>query len=403
MAAPDDGDVSPTNAAAAVPSTNGGPVAARRSSWLAGGNGDAPTGLRAEIAAFSPPLTREERALDSFEPRNDPPQDGARSAKRAPPRLLTAQDLAKLPPPRFLIRDFLRERGFNVVFGPASVGKSFLVLDWSLCVAMGLPWHGQQTLSGPVVYIAAEGAGGLHQRVRAWQLARGVEEIENIYWYPEPINFFRGEDGALRARLDELPESPSLIVVDTMARCMVGGEENSAKDVGLFIDNVEQLGDDYSAASLAVHHTGKSGEAERGSSALRGAADTMVALKPDGAGMRLSCEKQKDAVEFKPWRLHLVESGPSCVMEVPDGFGTYFDEMGPAEVQLLEEVPKAFGTSWTSATQIQEASELPKTSFYRARNGLLQRGLLEVEAPTKTRRNYRITEAGMAMVPSGPN
>ncbi len=163
---------------------------------------------------------------------------------------------------------------------------------------------------------------------------------------------------------------------------------------------------DYKAASLIVHHTGKSGEDERGSSALRGAADTMVALKPGGAGMRFTCEKQKDAAEFKPWDLHLVESGASCAIEVGTDRGTDDSQMSPAEVEILAAVPAAFGTDWTSATKVREVSDAPKTSHYRALNRLVQRSFLEVEAPTKTRRIYRVTEAGRTAlegVPNGPN
>ncbi len=78
-----------------------------------------------------------------------------------------------------------------------------------------------------------------------------------------------------------------------MARSMVGGDENAARDVGLFIDNVDQVRRRYGAAALVVHHTGKDGKLERGSTALRGAADTLVALRPDDDELKLTCEKQK--------------------------------------------------------------------------------------------------------------
>ena len=102
---------------------------------------------------------------------------------------------------------------------------------------------------------------------------------------------------------------------------MVGGDENSAKDVGRFIAAVDELRSVYKCASLTVHHTGKDGEDERGSSALRGAADAMLAPKPDGAGVKLACVKQKDAAPFDPWRLHLEVVQDSCVLRcgTPEG------------------------------------------------------------------------------------
>jgi hypothetical protein len=93
-----------------------------------------------------------------------------------------------------------------------------------------------------------------------------------------------------------------LIVWDTMARSMIGGDENAARDVGLAIAAADYLAEPHQAARLFVHHTGKNGEEERGSSALRGAADTLLALKPYEPGLRLTCEKAKDSEAFEPWR-----------------------------------------------------------------------------------------------------
>ncbi len=113
-------------------------------------------------------------------------------------RLLTLNDLANLPPPEYLLDDFIRKGGFNVLFGPSGGGKSFLALDWALCIATGRPFYGQQVEQGGVVYIAAEGASGLHQRIEGWRLARGAdEEIADFRVVAEAINFYRGDTDPL--------------------------------------------------------------------------------------------------------------------------------------------------------------------------------------------------------------
>jgi RecA-family ATPase len=53
------------------------------------------------------------------------------------------------------------------------------------------------------------------------------------------------------------------------------GDENSAKDMGRLIDQVEWLKKNLGAAALIIHHTGKDGLRERGSSVLRAVADVM--------------------------------------------------------------------------------------------------------------------------------
>jgi RecA-family ATPase len=92
---------------------------------------------------------------------------------------------------------------------------------------------------------------------------------------------------------------PSLVIIDTLARCMIGGDENSARDMGLFVEacsRVQKTG----AAVMVIHHTGKnSATGPRGSSALFGAADTIIELSNDDGLIQLRCEKSKDAKPFE--------------------------------------------------------------------------------------------------------
>ena len=314
-----------------------------------------------------------------------------------PPRLLTLDQLADLPEPSYLVEDFIRARGMTVLYGPSGGGKSFAALDWSLCIATGQPFYGQAVQQGPVVYIAAEGASGYYSRAQAWCNSRGVAEVPDFRFWIEAPNFFRSETTALEVALAELDKPPVLIVIDTLARCLVGGDENSARDIGLFIQNAEKLAKRHGSALLIVHHTGKSGELERGSSALRGAADTMLCLKPDGANLKLTCEKQKDAAEFDPWRFHLEPQNESCVIRLGDDVGRLSDH----EQRILETVSESFGTEWVSATKVKEVSDIPKSSFYRSLNTLVERNLIEERQATKHRKEYRLTQTANP-VPSRP-
>jgi DNA-binding transcriptional ArsR family regulator len=228
------------------------------------------------------------------------------------------------------------------------------------------------------VFIAAEGAGGLHRRAEAWQVARqrGDDPLDAIRFLPEAVNFLdpRERDRARRT-IDTLAEPPSLIVVDTMARTMVGGDENAARDVGLFVDAIDALRNETDSAALVVHHTGKSGDDERGSSALRGAADLMAVLKPDGASVRLECTKAKDSEPFDPWTLHLESVEESCVLRL----GSNRDQISEAERKILETLPAAFGSDPAPAGKLLAASDVPERSYYRALQSLTQRGFLHSE------------------------
>jgi hypothetical protein len=104
----------------------------------------------------------------------------------------------------------------------------------------------------------------------------------------------------------------------------------------------------YADAAHVVHHAGKDGKDERGSSALRGAADLMVKTQRDGNSPRLTlaCDKAKD---FEPWDALTLERelvGSSCVLslvedakardELRDDVLAYVSEHGPVSQNAVE-------------------------------------------------------------------
>lgn len=314
--------------------------------------------------------------------------------------LLSTADLASLPPLSWLLETLLPTGGLSVLYGPSGVGKSFLALDWSLCVAGEMAWYGRASTGGWVVYIAAEGVAGLHPRVDAWQTARSVSDIEPIRFVPEAVNLLDKQQlDRARRTLEQLDQPAALVVVDTMARTMLGGDENSARDVGLLIDGVDTLRADSGAAALIVHHTGKSGDEERGSSALRGAADMMHALKPDGAGLRLECAKAKDSEPYEPWKLHLATVAESCVLRVGSNQGRLSD----AEHKILETLPEAFGSEPAPTSKLLAASGIPERSYYRALTSLEERGLVDRDKHGRTVLYSLTTQGQQALLPTPAN
>jgi hypothetical protein len=229
--------------------------------------------------------------------------------------LIGFEELLAQPDLAWLIDGLVPLDGMSVIFGAPGSFKSFVALDWALCVATGLPWFGRTVKPGWIVYVAAEGRGGLKQRVLAWWEAHDRPDMSRARFLPEAVNLLdRSQIERAKRTLASLPERPRLLTVDTMARSMVGGDENAARDVGLFIAAVDGLRS--ADAAHVVHHAGKDGKDERGSSALRGAADLMVKTRREGNSPRLTlaCDKAKD---FEPWddltmQRELV--GSSCVL-----------------------------------------------------------------------------------------
>ena len=96
-----------------------------------------------------------------------------------------------------------------------------------------------------------------------------------------------------------LPDAEiALIVVDTLARTIGDGDENSAKDMSVFIQNLDAIRELTGAHVLVIHHSGKDADrGARGSSALRAAVDTELSISAERC---VTGAKQRDIAISPP-------------------------------------------------------------------------------------------------------
>jgi hypothetical protein len=192
-------------------------------------------------------------------------------------RVQLASEMAGEPAANnYVIKRWLSAASYVDLFGAPGEGKTFNALDMAYHVAASKPWMGNRVHGGVVLYLAFEGKGGMHNRIRA--LAKREADLGKLYVANASMNLRetagRQELGRVLA---ELPEKPVLIVIDTFARALMGGDENSAQDVGAFNNAVEMLIEETGACVMIIHHSGKNKAAgARGSSALLGAIDTEI-------------------------------------------------------------------------------------------------------------------------------
>lgn len=293
-----------------------------------------------------------------------------------------------LPDPEWIIDGILPANAVAELYGDYAVGKSFVAFDWALSVATGLPWAGLQVRQGPVVYVYAEGRSGIKQRVAAWKSRRGMPATEiagkGVFFLPLDVQLCDPKDvtAFLNAIEQQVPDSPALIVIDTLARCMVGKDESSAKDMSRVIWAADLLRERFGATALIIHHTGWDGAHGRGSSALPAALDTMMVLKKKSGGIELLCEKQKDAAEFNTIKLTLVPTLGSCTIHAEEGSSAAFgaSHMSPGALRCLgvlsEFDPKgATSSEWCDASQ--RATGAGRSTFHRQLAELKRRGCVE--------------------------
>jgi len=176
----------------------------------------------------------------------------------------------------YLIKGFLTAGASSVFYGPPKSRKSFLMFDMAMHIALGRHWSGCKVSRGPVVYCVAEGWHGIGMRIEAWCNHYGIDSSEVPLYAMEAVKLGKSDDDVdgIIAAIEDQSIKPVLIVIDTLARTMLG-DENSTQDMGTYIKRIDTLRARTKAHVALVHHTGKDeGRGSRGSSALKGAVDT---------------------------------------------------------------------------------------------------------------------------------
>jgi RecA-family ATPase len=220
-------------------------------------------------------------------------------------RVLSAEDIKAFPPPTWLAHQIIPDGALAVLYGPPGVGKSFVAMDLAQSVGAGLRWMGRRTRQGAAVYVAAgEGVSGLGARIEGWESQRGLA-VEDVHYLTEAVQLH--QSASVNKFLNTIRQlDPVVVIIDTLARCFVGGDENSVQDMGQAISAADEIRDRTGAAVVFVHHTGRPDENnhvhERGSTGLKSAADTMIEMlgDEDSDTRELRCRKQKDSAKFPP-------------------------------------------------------------------------------------------------------
>ena len=220
-----------------------------------------------------------------------------------PYRLFSLDELFAMPDPVWLVDKHIATESLAMLYGKFGSYKSFIALDMALSVAGGKKYLDQYACrSGPVVYIAGEGRGGLPKRILAWIGEHGGEVPNDFKLMLEgPTLSDHATLNRVLRKLRELPKKPVLIVIDTVARCY-GGEENSNTEVGKFIRHCDTIKAATGAAVLLIHHTGKDEDrGARGASNWPGTMDSMFCATKEedsfgkGTGTKIKTIKQKDS------------------------------------------------------------------------------------------------------------
>ncbi len=253
---------------------------------------------------------------------HDPPQRS---------RALFWRELVKLPRPEYLVKRVLDAGSLAEIFGPTSCGKSFFATDLGLHVAAGWEWSGHRVCQAGVLYVNAEGGMAILNRLDAWRPHHDVD-LDKIAFAVviEPTNLLipAGVDQVL-ADAERVPNL-GLIEIDTAARVMPGGDENT-ESMSTFVAACDRIRAETGAAVNVIHHSGKdSSKGSRGSTVLPFGADTVIEVSQDPLSKIITAtlNKQRDGATgpllnftLKVIELDIDADGDaitSCVVEPTD-------------------------------------------------------------------------------------
>jgi hypothetical protein len=328
-------------------------------------------------------------------------------------RITFAGDVEAPTDAPYLIKGWLSPDSLAVLYGPANVGKSFLALNMAHHLSRGDGWGGCRVKGAPVLYVTLEGGAGFNRR-----LAALTDPNFHVLVFPLRMMVPQQHPAALADSVAMLAKDHGafgLIIIDTLARAMAGGDENSAQDMSKLMSSADLIRERTGACIMLVHHIGKErGQGARGHSSLRAACDTEIEVwkEDDDDVIVAKATKQRDLEvgrEFR-YRLRQVELGrdsdgdpiTTCIVERAAETGEpqrRAKVTGKAEIALqalntaLErhgvkrqgpdypDRPSVTKTQWREAADLHGltddmTAETAKATFNRAVRDLSDKGLV---------------------------
>ncbi|MEX3852632.1 AAA family ATPase [Paraburkholderia sp. BR10923] len=246
--------------------------------------------------------------------------DGGRHEYVPHYQLLDGPTVSSQPIIPDIVRGVVPARALLAIWGTSGVAKSFLTMELAACLEECRPFFGHTVFTRvPVVVLSLEGNNGLPRRYRAW---------ENHHGRPVPWRTITHQSFSLLDPhdLDDLTEAigqtgepVGLLVIDPLALCTVGLEENSSAEMGRAVAALHTLRDRTGWTICVIHHTGKvQTNGMRGSSTLPFLLDAHIEVTYDrDTGLRhwiIGKQKEADDTGRHAFRLVPVEIGND-----PDG------------------------------------------------------------------------------------
>jgi hypothetical protein len=356
---------------------------------------------RARLMAQAKLLSMQEAPAEAFEP---------------PIRTLGQYLADEIPVPPVLVEPFIVVRGgLTCTIGRAGKGKTVMnlnrILKWSAGKPMFDGWKdadGASMLAPAqplkVLVIENEGAGGLFHRqigimVNSSEFmddeARKLAQENVLIWGDGGYSNLKLDDpvklGYVREGIEKF--EPDVVFVEPF-RGLWSGEENSATDMAVVVDNLVAMAAEYKIGVMLAHHERKSGvgddgekmSAGRGSTVLEGAVTVMENFESVKGGdfRELTWSKSRHGKAPNPVRMEWVPD-QWWYQWVPQG------QIEEAILSALRESPDALTVAQLQEMTDEKAAKLRPMLQKMVKDNKIKRGKSHSDGTGSTGATYRLS------------
>lgn len=326
----------------------------------------------------------------------------------------TIGDLRRLPPVKWLVKDWIPENSSGIVYGKWGSGKSFLMFDLAFHLAYGMGhWHGAALPGEPkrVLVLAREGHQGFTARADAFKRFRQIDEDqEGLVFMRTPISFLDDQQfKSFAAALAKQEPGFDLILVDTVARVLPGMDMSTPENITKFTERCAELTQATGATTIGVHHQNKGGSIY-GSVFFEANSDFVFKVEKTGgeeAPLKqgtVACTKMKDGEDgwkkFLRYEKVALGHGPGAgsslvVAEISGTAGA--NQLGEAlEVirkahlagKALSKHPRARESGRYGAEHVASALRIDEKPAAALLDELLRQGFISEEQDRKTKSKF---------------
>jgi RecA/RadA recombinase len=284
----------------------------------------------------------------------------------------------------WIIKGLIPNANLGVIYGASGSGKSFFAFELFAAVARALTvkqlkqavkdgqaltpsqWRGLKTLGARVCWVAAEGQEDMRKRAQGYCQHQGIKPEElHMEFIDETPNFLELADVKSVIRQMKKRGQFDIVIIDTLAQVMPGGNENSGEDMGKVLGYCKEITRLTGAMVVLIHHSGKDeSRGARGWSGLRAACDFEFEIIRAGIDRVATVTKMKggaDGDEFG-FKLETIVVGKdedgdeetTCVVEFTDSsrasVTTSQDPKGDNQKLIMQNAKRMIDLAGTGVT-----------------------------------------------------